>query len=217
VGYFEGLLNTTAQKISPSRLRNIHNKMRPTKTIETIAAYHEAGHAVVAHFQRIKVKQIALIVDVELGILGYTHTGGAPKWVSRDPTDRLRMNVERFIVMCFAGELAEARFRGEYPRPGMGSDDERAIEISLHICGNEEIAEAFRHYCWCLSRALVAQHWREIEALTTALLERKTLNESDVSEIIVPGSAALKAGLSAASKELKRKKAQRSPRRQSTL
>jgi hypothetical protein len=76
------------------------------------------------------------------------------------------MNVERYVVMRFAGELAEARFSGEHPTWGMESDDERAIEISLHICGNEEIAEAFRHYCWCLSRALVAQHWREIEALT---------------------------------------------------
>jgi hypothetical protein len=189
--------------------------MRPTKTIETIAAYHEAGHAVVAHFQRIKVKQLTLMVDVELGIIGYTHTGGPPKWVGRYPSDRVRMNVERYIVMCFAGEVAEARFRGEHTTRGMQSDDERAIEISLHICSNEEIAGAFRRYCWCLSRALVAQHWREIKALATALLERKSLNESDVSEIIVPGSAALKAGLSAASKELKRKKAQRSPRRQS--
>jgi ATP-dependent Zn protease len=189
--------------------------MRPSKTIETIAAYHEAGHAVVAHLERIKIKQVTLMLDVELGILGYTHTDGAPKWVGRDPSDRVRMNVERYIVMCFAGELAEARFRSEHPKWGMESDDERALEMSLHICGNEEIARAFRHYCWCLSRALVAQHWREIEAMATALLERKTLNESDVSEIIVPGSAALKAGLSAVSKELKRKKAQRSPRRQS--
>jgi ATP-dependent Zn protease len=173
--------------------QNIHNKMRTTKAIETIA-HHEAGHAVVAHFQRIKVKQVTLLLDVERGILGYTHTGGAPKWVGRDPSDRVRMDVERYVVMCFAGELAEARFCGEHPKWGMESDDERAIEISLNICGNEEIAGAFRHYCWCLSRALVAQHWREIETLTTALLERKTLNSSDVREIIVPGGAALKAG-----------------------
>jgi ATP-dependent Zn protease len=190
-------------------------QMLPTKTIEAIAAHHEAGHAVVAYFQRIKVKQVTLMLDVELGILGYTHTGGAPKWGGRDPSDRVRMNVERYIVMCFAGELAEARFRDEHPRWGMKSDDERAIEISLHICGNEEIAGAFRHYCWCLSRALVAQHWREIETLTTALLERKTLNASDVSEIIVSGGAASKAALSPASKELKRNRAQVSPRRQS--
>jgi hypothetical protein len=84
--------------------------MRPTKTIETIAAYHEAGHAVVAHFQRIKVKQVTLMVDVELGILGYTHTGGAPKWVDRDPSDRVRMNVERYIVMCFAESLPKLAF-----------------------------------------------------------------------------------------------------------
>jgi ATP-dependent Zn protease len=190
----------------------LYNKMRTTKAIEAIAAHHEAGHAVVAHFQRIKIRQVTLILDVEQGILGYTHTGGAPKWVGRDPSDRVRMDVERYIVMCFAGELAEARFRGEHPKWGMESDDERAIEISLNMCGNEEIAGAFRHYCWCLSRALVARHWREIETLTTALLERKTLNASDVSEIIVPGSATLKAGLSAASKELKRKEAQRTPR-----
>jgi hypothetical protein len=161
----------------------------------TSAAYHEAGHAVVCYFQRIEVRRVSVVSDDIEEHLGITHHGGAPKRVTRDASDYTRMKVERYVVMCFAGQLSQAKLRDKHPEWGMEGDDRNAIEITLQMFGNEEIAGAFRHYCWCLSRALVTQYWRLIEAVAAALLQRKTLSGPEVEEIIYPGSAAFKAHL----------------------
>jgi hypothetical protein len=82
---------------------------------------------------------------------------------------------------------------GRHPRWGMHGDDQKAVDMALHLCGGSvKTAEAYLKYCWCMSEELVDLHWGEIQALAAALLERKTIKYWDAVEIISPGTAALR-------------------------
>lgn len=155
-------------------------------------AYHEAGHAVAAWRQGLKFKRVTIKPDADS--LGHV-LKGFPKWFrpDNDQSDRVRLHAERHIIMDFAGQLAEAKFRGRRPRYGMGADNQNAVDMALYLCGSQKAVEAFLRFCWCVSQEFVNGRWGKIEALAAALLERETLNYEDAIEVIAPGSKALRA------------------------
>jgi hypothetical protein len=133
--------------------------------------------------------------------LGHLLHGRFPKWFQPEieRNDRQRLRGERHIIVGFAGQLAEAKFRGKHPRYGIESDNSSAVDMAFHLCnGSAKIAEAYLRYCWCVAESDVAMRWREIQAVAAALLERKTLSYEDVIEVVFPGSVALRAALKAA-------------------
>jgi hypothetical protein len=169
--------------------------MNPSLTRQLATAHHEAGHAVAAYFTGLKFRYVTIAPGKDS--LGHLQHGRFPRWFRPDvvSSDRHRLYGERHIVVSFAGQLAEARFRGSRPRYGMHGDNQNAIEMAFHLCGSKKTAEAYLRYCWCLSDDRVDLRWREITALAAALIERETVSYIEVAEIIFSGTAALWASL----------------------
>ncbi len=156
-------------------------------------ACHEAGHAVAAWHTDLKFRRVT--IKPEDDSLEHLLHSRFPKWFNPelDKGDRARMYAEHLIEVGFAGQLAEAKFRGRRPRFGMRSDSQSAVDTAIWFHEPGKTLDAYLRYCWCVSENLVNFRWREIEALAVALLERETLNYLDAIEIICPGSAALRA------------------------
>src|SRR5579862_2797006 len=108
-----------------------------------VVAYHEAGHAVAAVAMHMKFRYVTIIAELDEGNLGHLFTGQWPRWlmqaIHEDGEDfqsgRVRRYGERSIMGYFAGQLAEAKYRGRKPRYGMHSDNQAAVEMGFRICG----------------------------------------------------------------------------------
>jgi hypothetical protein len=180
------------------RESRVHNGGRAGTGLLRAAAHHEAGHAVAAWWHGMKFRRVTIKPDGDS--LGHVLLRQFPKWFRPDlefDNPRVRLRLEHHIIVSFAGQLAEAKFRGRRPRWGMDGDNQQAVEMAYRVCGSRETAEAYLHYCLLASRDLVNVRWREIQALAAALLERNTLGYQSAAEVIFPGSKALRASLKA--------------------
>jgi ATP-dependent Zn protease len=184
----------------------------PAKVPKTIhsrrlqaTAHHEAGHAVAAWRKGLRFKHVTIEPNAEAGSLGHLLHSSA-KWFNPeiDQSDRAILHAERHIITAFAGQIAEAKFLGRRVRYGMKRDNEGAVDLGIRMCGSSEVREAYLRYCFLASRNLVDANWKAIEAVAEALLERRTLSQEDVIEVIMPGSAAFRATLERAAAKQKK-------------
>jgi hypothetical protein len=140
----------------------------------TCAAYHEAGHIVVAGAKGLRLRHEGIIVD------SYGE-GLACYCKQSDGTDVSR---ERIIVATFAGFYAESRFRGErgypttapevwFPRSGDGLYASRLLsEISVEHLLNWNVP-ATQAKLQNESKQLIEEHWSAVEALAASLLAKE--------------------------------------------
>jgi hypothetical protein len=181
-------------------------KRKPAATPIKETAYHEAGHAVALHHCGIKYNYVTIEPDEE-GRLGHV-LHRLPKWFNpeTDLCDRVRLLAERHIIVNYAGQIAQTKFRGKPLRFGMESDNATAIDLAIYLCGGlGATCDAYLLYCLYASLDVVNLRWREIEAVAEALLARKTLKYDDVLEIIWPGSAAFRERLEASNRRTKQR------------
>lgn len=151
-------------------------------------AHHEAGHAVIAWWVGQRFRHVTIARDNDS--LGHVEFEEHPKWFTDAVAGGLsavggypreteeieiasRMFIEREIVHHFAGQHAEARYRGRHPRRVIHSDNRRAIDLALHL--NIPVDEYLGN-CWSVSRELVERFWPQIQAPATALFEEETLD-----------------------------------------
>jgi hypothetical protein len=193
-------------------------------------AHHEPGHTVAAWQTGVKFKRVTIKPSANDGSLGQL-LHNPPQWLRPDidSSDRVTRLVEQHIIVSFAGQLAEGKFRGKAPRYGMRSDDQKAVDLAIRVCGSEETTNAYLKYCWFASRDIVNVRWPEIQAVALALMKQETLNYAEILEVIMPGTAALRASLArgsakkkaaakkaaAASAKVRAKKARQRPGRRS--
>lgn len=143
-----------ALKLRPSNVRPLGSRCHPpdieqeyTEVFEEreIAAYHEAGHAVIARALDIEVACVAIIPF--MGRIGHVwHEKASPK------TE---------ILITMAGPFAEARFTGRLLCAG---DDEANITSAM-----TQLPEPREHY-EAKAKTLVAESWRAIEIVAEELL-----------------------------------------------
>ena len=148
-------------------------------------AHHEAGHAVASWWLGVKFKYVTGAPAADsFGHLKPRY----PKWFQpdADSSDRVRLHIEQDIIIGFAGQLAQAKFRGERPRYGMHGDNRQAVDMASYRGGSTKTTEAYLRYCWCASEDLVSMRWREIQAVADALLERQTISYKEVIEVTLP-------------------------------
>lgn len=96
----------------------------PDRLDADTAAYHEAGHAVMAHLLGGEVVECTIECDTE-GVAG----GATVRWALVPPAERAR----RSALVALAGPLAEARWRGE-PAPtddDAWAADRREVDAAL--------------------------------------------------------------------------------------
>jgi hypothetical protein len=143
------------------------------------AAYHEAGHIVVAAVQQMPMRNFGVRMD-SLGC------GKAFYW--RRVPDGSRNNVgsdverERTILSTSAGYIAQKCFYGDtvtddidkYMEFSANADTSLVIELLQEMySGNQALWFQARKQLWDQSVQLVDKHWKAIDTLAQSLLKRE--------------------------------------------
>ncbi len=158
--------------------------MKLTVTSLARTAYHEAGHAVLAHMGGLRVLGMSIERDGDsFGRTFYTHQ--APRLGSGGAgTARACRRVEAYIVCYLGGVEAEARFAGRRDRDGASADLQEAMEAASRLVLCEEELNACLRWLAVRARYLVVIYWPLIDGLARRLLRSQTMSAHQVQETI---------------------------------
>jgi Peptidase M50B-like len=128
-----------------------------------IAAYHEAGHAVVGHMLGSEVRRVSIGAD----------SGGLTRF------KRPLGFGERAVLTTLAGPYAQKRYaprshwrsRNHAGHRSSGRDFDYVIDLIFDLYGTGKVADRYSRFTEARAEALVDQHWSRIEAVAKALLE----------------------------------------------
>lgn len=161
--------------------------MATSKKLEC-TAYHEAGHAVAAYRQHLRFRYVTIKPDENDDSLGHLLHRAFDKRFRPDIalTPKMVESIEKHIVNCFAGPIAEKKFTGRWNHTGASSDNAAAANLASYVHGHPKVIEAYLAYLHEAAAALVEldQNWQAITAVAVALPERSTLKRSEVIEAI---------------------------------
>jgi hypothetical protein len=145
---FEGKIAETAEAV----LRKTAKKSKrsppsPSEQLEMFT-YHEAGHAVMAHLQHGGIKPITV---------GTPH-GAAKRLMAHPQSDwskpsERRAQIEREILVLFAGQIAQNLFTGR--RSGRGADYPQAKTLAAHVAPEEKERKAYLDWLWLRAQNLL--------------------------------------------------------------
>ena len=126
------------------------------------AAYHEAGHAVIACALGCKVRFV--IIDLR----------GGGECQCDDPPEGER---EQKIMLCFAGPAAQRKHEPGSWKDWHGKDDYRKAVELVKVLGvsDERVSALIRE-----THGLVEKHWARIERFAQVLLQRGTLQTDEI-------------------------------------
>ena len=156
------------------------------KENETRLAYHEAGHAVVAWVLDLGIKEVAM-PDAKRGYSDHLRSFDDVKGEVGEKEAR-----RRWAVMQMAGGCSQSRWRTDIGFFGCEEDNARVIENVWRLCElTDDDETTWRSRIQTRTNELVEKHWSQIEAVATALLERRHLSGEQATEIINAASPGL--------------------------
>lgn len=151
------------------------------------AAYHEAGHALMAHRLGGRVLEVSLEVDGDDE--GQDEQGRTSVQWPRAPQDEQQ---RRSALVALAGPLAELHFRGELDQSESLSAwraDWREVQRALVSKGGKDPAAVLRRWLAEVRVALVAPDaWEQLCRLADALEAHGTL-DADLLDDLLPCAA----------------------------
>jgi ATP-dependent Zn protease len=159
---------------------------KPTKALIS-TAYHEAGHVVAAYIECIKLKKATIIPSEDY--LGVVVRQRMEKRI-RDAfefgeiTPAKRARLESFIMMSYAGGIAQQKHRGRANHIGSSSDYDNVVDLAMMATGSVEETEAYLKWLYVRTKQVVNVYWYLIEAIAEALLEHQTLSAADIERIM---------------------------------
>lgn len=147
-------------------------------------AYHEAGHAVLAHMGGLRVQGISIERDGDsFGRTFYTHE--PPRLgPGRAGEGRACRLAEAYVVCYLGGVEAEARFAGRRDRNGASADMQEAMEAAARLVLCKEELNACLHWLTVRARYLVVIYWPLIDGLARRLLRSPTMSAHQVQGVI---------------------------------
>lgn len=152
-------------------------------TLRTAIAYHEAGHAVAAWGQGLKVRE-ATIVPTEDYRGSVVHENPL-RGLNFDGSLRAENRTNKKVIICLAGPIAQVRYDRRFlrdPNSGFDHDYELARGLALRLTPNAEMADFYLNHMWRKAETLVAKDWDFVVALAGRLLQRGTLGEDEITE-----------------------------------
>lgn len=154
-------------------------------------AYHEAGHAVVAYDQRIKVTTATIVPDSVNGTDGLvTHDPIRLESLKLDIDHippRVRDQMERQARIYFAGEIAQRKFNPRSLRFHHSHDDRRsAMNLISRLTSSDRELGAWLKLLRIQTEEIVYQdyRWAQVEAVANALMRRGTLAGGVIRSVI---------------------------------
>jgi len=154
-----------------------------------VAAYHEAGHAVVAWAFGLTIDKITIEQEGDAaGHVIHDYGGDINEIVYGDDEMRRQVALERVAITSLAGEVAQRRFRPTSVDEQHGGSDRLSVHHALdHLA--DESDQALRDAWWRLlelrTERLIERHWHNVEWLVKVLLEKITLTGAEIAEVIV--------------------------------
>ena len=161
-----------------------------SETLRAIA-YHEAGHAMAAWYHEIpfgKGKHALSIVPegaTQGHFLSKYILHGRSIDVSTTGADRLKM--ERVVVVLLAGMVAQRKHRPSSVRSWQGSSDfHSAVNLVNYFAVSDKETEAYLKLLRIRAELTLERpgSWECVDALSSALLDRRTLSSIEAVEII---------------------------------
>ena len=159
--------------------------MRISKSVHS-TAYHEAGHAVAAWDQELRFRHVTIKPSGDsLGhILHHKHK---MRNIDSDVSERNRMLTERYVLVSLAGYCAERKFNPHGIRSySWKSDRDNAVDLLDYFADSEDELRLYLRLMLCRASNMMEKpfHWRALECLADALVERQTLRGTEATEVI---------------------------------
>jgi hypothetical protein len=153
------------------------------------AAYHEAGHAVIARVLGLSTSGATIKATEEE--LGHAIVGNPLSGWRRGDGPRRNL-VEAFILSLFAGGESEKFFIGNSDSVGDGPDLAKIgaamekIRIPGAVYVGDEYWQAYTEKLRRKAANLVRQHSKTIKKVAMALLEKESLTFEQLNELVNP-------------------------------
>lgn len=149
-------------------------------------AYHEAGHAVMAIAEGQRFRRVTIIP--EEGSLGHVlvHRRKVIQH-GEEITPAKIAKIERSILICFAGPIAERTARGvkgRWNHQGAAGDYTNAVQWAAMRHGDSQSIELYLNYLGYRATLLVQANWIAIERLASILQSEWTMTEAGAKAVI---------------------------------
>lgn len=150
-------------------------------------AYHEAGHTVIA-WRLGAGPRVATIIprgDVQGEMMQEASLVDAAR--EFDGSDHARNRVERAIMICLAGPIAQRRLAPRSWRRWHGANDYvTAFELALRINGSRRAAKAHLQWLEIRTQDLLETLWDDVERIAGDLLIRGSLSPDEIRSALLP-------------------------------
>ena len=150
---------------------------------ERLTAYHEAGHALMAHLCGQQITEVEIVGDAD-------HTGSVhslsfpPDSSSGDGPDAERDAIEQRLKCVLAGTVAEAMTSGRMHWDDTSEDLDLAVRLAMPLVEDCEMVLPFLNEIRSRIESDLRDHWGVVEAIASELLEQKSLPGAEVRRII---------------------------------
>ena len=150
---------------------------------ERLTAYHEAGHALMAHLCGQQITEVEIVGDDD-------HAGSVQSLsFPVDPHDEgetrtQRGAMKRRLKCVLAGTVAEAIVTGRSGWDESCEDLDIAVRLAMPLVDDCEDVVPFLEDLGSQIKDDLRAHWDTIEVLVRELLERKSLTGGEVRRII---------------------------------
>ncbi|HEV2057553.1 MAG TPA: hypothetical protein VGV06_20665, partial [Methylomirabilota bacterium] len=150
-------------------------------------AYHEAGHAVAAHWERVRLESATIVPgdDFDGKVISRNLLHG--RNVDSDASQRNRSRMLRMVRVSLAGLAAQRRFDAESVKDWHGEYDyQKAADLVSYFTENDRELEAYLNLLLVQAEGIFDRPfvWDQVTAVAEALLAKKTLKSLELRRIM---------------------------------
>jgi len=150
-------------------------------------AYHEAGHVVAAWRFGASPRTATIIPHGDAQGEMIQESPLVDAGLDFDGSDHARNRIERAIMICLAGPIAQRHFAPRSWRHWHGGPDYvTAFDLALRINGSPRAAKAHVEWLEIRTQDLLESLWSYVEGIAGDLVIRGTLSPEEIRSALLP-------------------------------
>lgn len=150
---------------------------------DLLAAFHEAGHAVMAWHLGVRLSRVTIKSGV--GTTGMTYLSGRlPKDDYGTMTPEMQRQIENYILVAVAGAIAEEIHTGTEHQIDNSVDIRNACLVAGILTPEIDEMEAFINWLQIRARNTLKFRWKVVAQVADELMRRKTLQAQTLQKVI---------------------------------